>query len=226
MNRGTSAKTFKAVPKRKASTLRVSGKRGLQMLAEIYQGISGYTVNTFGMTNHATTYGEVSTAGIQSLSDTFRKLSPLLKFPVSQRIFYDLGSGIGSLVVGIAILNPEIQSRGIEIVPDRVRQAQTALAKIKSPKLLDRIKIHQGDIFTGDYNYRDAAWIFVSNLCFTPEMDKLLAEKLAKECLVGCTLICSRQVDIQGFKCIEKSLAVPMTWSTTSTCNVYKKMVS
>jgi len=223
MNRGP-ARTFKVVPKRKASTLRVSGKRGLHMLSEIYQGISGYSMNTIGIANYVTTYGEVSTAGIQAMSDKLRALSPPVKFPATQRCFYDLGSGIGSVVVGIAILNPEIQSRGIEIIPDRVRQAQTALTKIKSPKLSDRIKIHQGDIVSADYNYRDAAWIFISNVCFTPEMNELLAEKLGKECQAGCTLVCSRELNIQGFTCVEKAYTVPMTWSTTSTCIVYKKL--
>ena len=211
---------------RRAKTGRVSGRRGLHMISEAYEGISGYNVNKIGLTDHVTTYGEVNLPGIQAMSDKFRALSPAAKFPASQRMFYDLGCGIGTVVVGIAILNPEIQSRGIEIVPDRVRFAQTALGKIRVKQITDRITIRQGDILTADYNYRDACWIFISNLCFTAETNAAIAEKLERECLVGCTLLCSREVPFpegSKFTRVERGVVIPMTWSTTSTCIVYKK---
>jgi hypothetical protein len=193
-------------------------------MSDAYQGISGYSTKLAVVVDDATTYGEISPVGIQALSDKFGAISPLPKFPAGQRIFYDLGCGIGSAVLGIAILNPEIQSRGIEIVPDRVRSAQTALGKIRNGKLSQRITIRQGDILSSDYNYRDAAWIFVSNLCFTAETNALLAEKLSKECQPGCTLICSRELALTNATRIEKAAIIPMTWSSTSTCIVYKKV--
>ena len=221
------ARTLKTDKGRRARTGRVSGRRGLQIIPTVYQGLSGYNANKIGLTDHVTSYGEVTAAGIQVMSDKFRAVSPVSKFPAGQRIFYDLGCGIGTVVVGMAILNPEIQSRGIEIVPDRVRSAQTALGKIRVKQIADRITIRQGDILSADYNYRDAAWMFLSNLCFNAATNADIAKRLEENCSTGCTLICSRELPFSPtspFKQIERGFTVPMTWSTTSTCILYKKV--
>ena len=84
---------------RRARTGRVSGTRGLHDLLELYEGINGFNASTLGLLDYKTTYGEVSGAGIKTLSDKFSQYGSLEKFPTGQKTFFDLGSGIGRVVL-------------------------------------------------------------------------------------------------------------------------------
>jgi len=219
--RTRSAKT----PRRAAKTFRVQGRRGLHDLLEIYQGLSGFNASTLGLSEHKTTYGEVAEVGMKNLSEKFMHHAPLTNFPETQRAFYDLGCGIGRLVLGMAILHPEIQSKGIEIVPDRVRQAHHAIERLKAKQVTSRIQIRHGSFLDVSVNYGDACWIFLSNLCFDEKIQEEIYRKLEAECKKGCIIICSRefaQPNPSRLEKIELGVNVPMTWSNTSTCAVYR----
>ena len=220
--------TYKASTKniRRAKTMR-AGRRGIKDLDEFYRGMSGFQANTIGFTDHETTYGEVADSGISVLVDKFKRYAPLPKFPASSRHFFDLGCGIGRLVVGVAILVPEIHAYGVEIVSDRVRSAHTALSRIHSKSLLHRIQIRQGSFLDPSVSYGSCCWIFLSNLCLKGDVHNQLTTRLEKECSPGCVIICSRELPISTnpviLEKLESSLTVPMTWSATSTCCVYRK---
>jgi hypothetical protein len=214
-------------PRRGApKTFRVQGRRGLHDLLEIYQGLSGFNASTLGLTEHKTTYGEVAEAGMKILSEKFTAHAPIMNFPEDQRTFYDLGCGIGRLNLGMAILHPEIQSRGIEIVPDRVRQAHHAIERLsKAKQITHRIQITQGSFLDPSANYGNACWIFLSNLCFDEKIQGEIYTKLDASCKKGCIIICSREFALptpSRFEKIELGVNVPMTWSNTSTCVVYR----
>jgi SAM-dependent methyltransferase len=226
--RRATPKTFRAgATNRRARTARATGRRGLHDLLEVYEGISGFNANTLGLSEYKTTYGEVAEAGIQILSDKFRQHGAPAKFPTGARSFYDLGCGIGRVVVGIAMLNPEIQGKGIEIVPDRVRNAQQAMERIRHKQVATRVKVAQGSFLDPVVNLRDACWIFVSNLCFDSETQKSIADKLVAECQKGAIVISSREFPFaeKEFQLIETGLNVPMTWSASSTCAVYRRVL-
>lgn len=209
---------------RRAKTARVSGTRGLHDLLELYEGINGFNASTLGLTDYKTTYGEVAESGIKTLSEKFSQHGPIEKFPTTQRTFFDLGSGIGRVVLGMAILHTEIQSRGIEIVPDRVRFSQQALRRLHTKQVLDRVQNIHGNILDPALNLRVACWIFISNLCFDEGTQQKLVEKLEAECQPGCVVICSREMPFSGashFTKVEKDCKIHMTWSNTSTCMVY-----
>jgi len=220
-------KTYKAPTKsvKRGKTARV-GRRGLHELEEIFKGLSGFGVNIIGFTEHVTTYGEVSNQGLVIMADVFKRHAPLSKFAPSNRNFFDLGCGVGRVVVGIAILVPEIHSNGIEVVPDRIRIAQTALHRIHSKNISSRIQIRQGSFLDPATTYASSCWIFISNLCLAPETQRALAERLEKECSPGCVIICSREfpfsVENPRFEKIDSGITIPMTWSATSTCCVYR----
>jgi hypothetical protein len=172
--------------------------------------------------DYKTTYGEMTEAGIQILSDKFQTHAPVSKSP--HKTFYDLGSGIGRIVVGLAILHPEIQSRGIEIVPDRARWANDALKRIKVPTVSSRIRFIQGSFLDPSVSFRDACWIFISNMCFDEDTQTKTARKLEGELSTGSVVICSRELPFSGkFTTLESNVNIPMTWSATSTCYVYRK---
>jgi SAM-dependent methyltransferase len=210
---------------RRGKTARV-GRRGLHELEEIYRGVTGFGMNVIGLTGHATTYGEVTNGGIQTLVDLFKRHAPLSKFTEAQRNCFDLGCGVGRLVVGIALLVPEIRSYGIEIVPERFRNSQIAISRIHSRSLSSRIQIRQGNFLDSEISYGSSCWIFVSNLCLTSETQRSLVERLEKECPPGCVIICTKDLPLSlnsQFQRVETGITVPMTWSATSQCQVYKK---
>ena len=208
-------------------TARVSGARGLRDLIELYEGINGFNASTLGLTDYKTTNGEVTEAGIKTLSEKFSQYGPLEKFPGAQRTFFDLGSGIGKVVLGMAILHPEIQARGIEIVPERVRFSQQALGRLHTKQITDRIHNSHGNILDPAVNLKPACWIFVSNLCFDGPTQEKLAQKLEAECQPGCIVICSREMpfpQISHFEKMEQMCQVQMSWSNNSTCLVYRSV--
>lgn len=216
-----SAKT----PRRGPKTFRVQGRRGLHDLLEIYQGLSGFNASTLGLAEYKTTYGEVAEAGMKILSEKFMHHGALTNFPEGQRTFYDLGCGIGRLVLGMAILHTEIQSKGIEIVPDRVRQGHHAIERLKAKQVTSRIQIRHGSFLDVSVNYGDACWIFLSNLCFDEKIQEEIYRKIEAECKKGCIVICSRefaQPNPSRLEKIELGVNVPMTWSNTSTCVIYR----
>ena len=221
-------KTYRVHSKsiRRAKTARV-GRRGLHDLDEYYRGLTGFNVNVLGMSEHVTTYGEVSNPGILTLTETFKRHAPPSKFSSEQRNFFDLGCGIGRIVVGIALLVPEIRSNGIEIVSERVRTAQTALSRIHSKQLSSRIQIRHGSFLDTGITFQAVCWIFISNLCFSPEVQRSIAERLEKECSPGCVIICSKSLpfstDVQRFEKVDSGINVAMSWSATSTCEVYRR---
>jgi len=210
-----------------AKTARTTGRRGLHDLLEIYQGLSGFGVNTIGFQEYKTTYGEMTDAGIQILSDKFKIHAPLSKFPQDRRTFYDLGCGIGKIVVGVAILNPDIRAKGIEIVPERIRQANNALERIKTRQVASRVQFSQGSFTESAVSLRDACWIYVSNLCFDDTTQKLIASKLEADVAPGCVIVASREFPFSEnsslFNKLEASTNIPMTWSATSTCVIYQR---
>ena len=212
--------------RRVAKTARVHGRRGLHDLLEIYQGLSGFNASTLGISEYKTTYGEVTEQGMKTLSDKFTQHGPITGFPEEQRTFYDLGCGIARLNLGMAILHNEIQSRGIEIVPDRVRQAHHAIERLgKGKHITQRIQITHGSFLDSSVNYGNACWIFVSNLCYDEGTQSNIFIKLNTECKKGAIIISSREFPIsEGSRLqkIEQGINVCMTWSNTSTCVIYR----
>ncbi len=207
-------------------TARATGKRALRDLSTLYQGLSGFQASVVGLSDYKTTYGEVTETGILALSDAFQKFAPLAGQPLDRRHFYDLGCGVGRIVVGLAILHPELRTHGVEIVPERVRSAQTALSRMKNRQLAARIQIEQGSFMDPKYNYKNAGWVFLSNLCFDEATQKKLLDKLEREMETGSVIICSKELPLgekSPFERVTTGLVVPMTWSSQSTCSVYKK---
>ncbi len=206
-------------------TARATGRRGLHDLLAIYNGLSGFQANTIGLTSYKTTYGEVTEQGIHTLSEKFRAIAPLEGIPAARRNFYDLGSGIGRLVVGMAILNPSLRSHGIEIVPDRVRQAREAYQRIRSKAVATRVEFQQGSFLESAVNYTNAVWVFISNLCLDEQTQRDLLDRLERQLQPGAAIICSKELPLGSnspFERVGDRFKVPMTWSADSMCSAYR----
>jgi hypothetical protein len=217
-SRGLRAKTARA----RGGRRNAAGDLGL--LTNLYEGLSGYSVNLAGLENYKTTYGEVIPEGIKAMDVQLTSHGP-----TSKRTFYDLGCGNGKVVIGMALLHPEIRAVGYEIVPDRIKQAETALGRAprggRNP-LSSRVKFVQQSFLDPAVSLRDAGWMYISNLCYDPETQKGIADKLSADCEPGTVVLCSRDIPFEessGWKRVAAGVRIPMSWSADSTCNIYRR---
>ena len=206
---------------RKPKTHRV--KRGLHEITEYYVGLNGFNTSIVG-SNTSTTYGEISMAGLQPLAETFKRYAPLIQFDKLHRNFIDLGSGTGKVVIGMAILVPEIQSNGIELIHERHNMAITARQKITTGSLINRIHFLHGNFVDPPYVFKNACWIFVSNLSFSNDLQTSLARSLEAGCSPKSVIICLKELPLNPtiMECMDRGIIIPMSWSSISTCYVYR----
>ena len=208
---------------RRASSSRKKTMKNKLLFLKHYEGITGYGVNLDNLDEHKTTYGEVDEESLPIINELFMKYAPLSKIAVPFRNFYDLGSGVGKLVIAMASMNPTLQSTGIEIVPDRVKSANIAFEKIKDAGLKNRVELLCISMLDDSINYSNACWIFISNLCLTVKINDDLFDKLAKEVKIGCIIVCSSATYNTSFKELNH-VNLPMSWSAKSKVYIYTKI--
>jgi hypothetical protein len=197
-------------------------KRGILPISRLYNNQSGFNVN-FSIQGYSTTYGEVKESSIPVLYEIFNTYAPISKISLPYRNFYDLGSGIGKLVIGMCYLNSTLKSTGIEIVSDRVQIANTILQKVRDINVKKRVENICLSFLDDTINYSDACWIFISNLTISEEHNIKLFEKLAKEVKQGCIIVCSKETSNSSFKQLNY-VSLPMSWSDESKVYVYTKI--
>jgi len=191
-------------------------------VTKIYRGVDGYTSE---LSNYdpkfAYTYGEMRLSGIQKLIDLYKSIYPISSYPSDRRVFYDLGSGIGKNVIMVASMEPHILSKGIELVEYRHNIAMDAWNKVQK-SVQSRVEFMNKSFL--DVSLNNAAWIFISNMCFSEQVNKELAEKLEKE-LQKNTLIASSKPFVFSNKFeLVKTISIPMTWDASSETLIYRKL--
>lgn len=156
----------------------LSQEEAVGKMKECYKGIDDWhlpsTDNVFvtgKLENNL--YGEITYVGMSSLS---RLLNLTYK-----DVFYDLGSGMGKLVTYMYLTNPIKKSVGIEMIGQRYNVAQLALQRLQEDGLLDpgrEIKFIHNNI--RNENFSDATAIYISSLCFPPDLMAELSQKFGK----------------------------------------------
>ena len=191
-------------------------------IKRIYGGMTGYMNDTSAYdSKFALTYGEVTLDGVKQLAHIFQR-HPIATYPVSRRVFYDLGSGIGKNVIMMASLVPSIISKGVELVNERHNMAMTAYRNIKEQSVRSRVEFIHGSIL--DRSLSDAAWIYISNLCFSSEINDQLSEKLGRELQVRALIVCSKPLNHPSLRLIGQT-KLSQTWSSESEAYVYEKVL-
>lgn len=217
---------MKAIPSQAKTRKHLSSrKKTLKLIPKIYNGLSGFGINSEKYPEHKITYGEVLPESIPVLYEIYSKYAPLNKISQPYRNFYDIGCGIGKVVIGMASHNTFLKCTGIEVVPERVVQAYTALQRLNNESVRKRIEFLCISMLDNSVNYNNACWIFISNLCFDSETNEKLFEKLASEVKSGSIIICSKantSTNATNFEEINH-ISLPMSWSNESKVYIYKK---
>jgi hypothetical protein len=161
---------------------------GLRPLSQV----SDDEIRQWVMQDGSMIYGELKR---YELENYFDAIAPLLR---RHGTMYDLGSGLGKVVMSAALSLPFQRCVGVELLAYRHRMAQQrlqgllalrdqalqALPPQPSPHGSDaialerRVELRQQDMF--DTNLADASLVFIYSTCFGPLM-QALADKLARE---------------------------------------------
>ncbi|HVX00200.1 MAG TPA: methyltransferase domain-containing protein [Candidatus Babeliaceae bacterium] len=185
-------------------------------IQELYQNITGFGIDateSAAISNQggAPTYGEITYEGAQEL---FKNLD-LTK----EDIFYDLGCGVGKLVVQ-AYFTPIKKAVGIELSPTRYQHAQAVKQKVVQKPIDGKVlEFHKQDI--AQYPLDDATIIFMCSTCFSDDLMKKLSDNIRKLKDGTKIITLKRLPDHKDFVLI-KQYTLPMTWSSSTPVYQYE----
>ena len=201
--------------------VRISRKKTLK-ISKLYEGLSGFGLANSNE-NSNVTYGELKAESIPILYEIYSRYAPLSNILGSYRNFYDLGCGVGKIVLGLTALNSSLKGVGIELVSERVQQANTALQRLRDTSIKQRVEFVCLSFLDDSINYSNACWVFVSNLYFNDHTNQQLSEKLERELNTGSIVVCSKALYSSKFEQLNH-ITLPMSWSDESKVYVYKKI--
>lgn len=185
----------------------------------LYTGISGFTISKeevsfINSTGSDSTYGEIVYESVEALLKEFNL--------GKEDVFYDLGCGVGKMVVQVYLNSPVKKSIGLELGHTRVTDAIGVREKIEKDKKLSEkqtLAFYEEDITK--YDYSDATVVYMASTLFSDDMMKHMTDKLAKgkNGLRVATLVELSKSD--KFELVKK-IKLAMTWSSKSTIYLYR----
>ena len=167
---------------------------------------------------YAITYGELTLDGLtQIMNHDLNDPNELNE--LNDKVFVDLGSGYGNVVINV-MKNFKGLFKGIGIELSETRY-NTAIEKLKSESKEIQKKIHFScnDILDDGFHYSDFDIIYISNLCFSDEVNEKITNKIRSECNENTRIFCSKKlVGIEP----DNAFDVKQTWTDKSNINYYK----
>ena len=174
---------------------------------------------------HATTYGEMTYDGMNKLNSIINKNNDF-------KYFMDIGSGRGKLPLYMSGIPGIKKSYGIELVKDRFDDSiilKNDLAN-KFNYYTDKVEFINDNIFNIPINnfIKEKGFIWMSNLCFNPDINDDIFRKLHIELPANSVICCSKKPSPEVEKLFRindtmKDINVPMSWSENSNIYVYVK---
>ena len=123
-------------------------------------------------------YGEVTREGVESVIKNFESV-----FSDQKTVFYDAGSGYGSMVLHVAMRCPIKQAKGVEYVPERVDSANSKIEKYQYKSAMSPLFV-QADFTSSEYDVSDATIVYFDNTCvFRDDVCQTLWDKLPEGCI-------------------------------------------
>lgn len=161
-------------------------------------------------------------------SPTYGELMPAATTALVQRLglgpgdsFYDLGSGIGKVVLQVAMTAAVDRCVGIELVGSRHRIAERMLARLRPLGLLRarEVRLRRGDFMRARIG--DATVVYTCSTAFsTPFMNELCA-RLAR-LRPGLRWVSTQDVDDNPWFRLEGIHRLDMSWRRRSKVHVYR----
>lgn len=149
-----------------------------QILNEIYGQTPylEYQNKTQFKKEYSATYGEVTKQSTNAIVNQFKKHFN------QDTVFYDLGCGLGKMVIHVALQYNPKKSCGIELSKERIKGANDLKEKYcKDNKIISFI---EGDFFSNDFS--DATVVYLDNTAMSHDVTKKIIDNLSKGCLFIC----------------------------------------
>jgi len=141
-----------------------------ELFACLYKNVDGYALSyqsnqRQNLVARDFVYGEI-------LFDSFAQMLDELPYNASQKVFYDLGSGVGKPIIAAALLGDFQKLVGVEMLQDLHQEALRVknLFNSEVKKLFPSKETAQRDFILGDLykiDFSDGDVIFVQSTCFS-----------------------------------------------------------
>lgn len=185
-------------------------KKSSDYIDQLYIGVSGFNISAAEQTlieqqGGNSTYGEITYEGVEQL---VHKLGL-----TESDVFYDLGSGVGKMVIQVYLNSPVKKSVGVELGPSRAHAAADAAHKLREEGRIvpgRQLLFYNKNII--DMPLADATVIFMNSLCFSDALMQLLTDKLS-ELKPGLKVLSTRQLPAHSRFRLVETLYLPMTWN-------------
>jgi hypothetical protein len=200
------------------STTRRDPDDARAVLRRIYRDEHGYELDEADearvlATSSSPTYGEIMPTAIDRLVEHLRM--------GEDDVFYDLGSGVGKVVLQVALRAPIRRVVGVELARSRHRIARRMLDAVRATGL---VRARECELRCADFMrvpMGDATVVYTCSTSFsTPFMNELCA-RLAR-LTTGLVWVSTQDVDENPWFVLEDVLRLDMSWRRRSKVHVYR----
>ncbi len=191
------------------------------LLGELYKDKSGFGIPSeeteiIRSRGGAPTYGEISYKAVDTILNDL--------FITDEDVLYDLGSGVGKMVLQSYLSFPFKKVVGVELSTKRFAQSVEAKDLLEEKELINpnRTILFLKEDFT-ESDLDDATVVYLGSTCYSLDLMNTLVKKLSKlkKGLRVITLKKFSDPEEYNFALI-KEYRLPMSWSKSSPVNVYE----
>ena len=149
---------------------------------------------------------------------TFRLLDALDLAPTD--VFYDLGCGVGKVVVAAALATECRRCVGIELAAGRLRRARAVLATAVAEGIVPRRRVRFRHADIADTDLSDATVLYTCSTAFPTRFTRLLMRRVAT---LGrdVTFASTQVLDDHPSFALRQTLRLDMTWKRKTKVYVY-----
>ncbi len=193
------------------------------VLRRLYRDEDGYELHGYELdeadearvlaTHSSPTYGEIMPTATDRLVEHLRMRS--------DDVFYDLGSGVGKVVLQVAMRAPIKRCVGVELARGRHRIARRVLTEARALGLL---RARECELRCADFMrvpMGDATVVYTCSTAFPTAFMNELCARLARLC-TGLRWVTTQDLDDNPWFQLEDVLRLDMSWRRKSKVHVYR----
>jgi len=200
-----------------SNNIKISHESAEELMDRLYHQKSGFGISSeesefIKEKGGAPTYGEIKYESAEQLFNDLKL--------TSRDVLYDLGSGVGKLIVQAYLTTPVKKSVGIELAQSRSNQAQE-VQKIITKEHRRKgavLEFRHQSIVEADLH--DATVIYMCSTCYSEELMQQIVTMLCK-LKKGLRVITLKELPANTCFQLIKTYHLPMTWSKSSPVHVY-----
>lgn len=168
------------------------------------------TMKVFTDTGNKSTYGEMTREGMKKMLEGIN---------TQNKVYYDLGSGMGKTIMFSVLDHGFKKSTGVELAPERLQNSKKVKEQLPN-ELKSKVTLINGSFLNNSINTSDADVIWISSLCFPEPIMNRLSQKLSMEVKDGVHIFTSKKLNAPRLQ-LHETKPVKMTWDPNSTVYHY-----